>query len=506
MKCEEAIDLLSEYIDDELDVEQREAVEFHVAGCANCRRELDALKATVKLVGSLSRVTAPATLADNVSQTLAEEDRGRIIWPSARVVGSLLAAAAVLLVVSVTFLMRKQTPMAPMESAAPAEKPSSVADVATKETRERELAEVAEEKAAERSSLGKIAKKEAEPELKARGLAEDREADGFAYRDKAGRRRPAAEPEDTKATRQALAEKNVLPATPGSNVIVAPAKPVAELAPAPQPLAKAPEMPVIGEKSQEKKEIATLADRDKAEVRRNEEARKDAALQAAPRPTVEAKKGADVGMEKEGLFRRGGAETKAEAEVQTKIGIPAAPRPETVVAKAKEERELGMRLKAAPAEAQTAPAAEPPRPAAAEQKVGKVAGEVAGKAVHGPAPEAELRTLVIRSRNPQADMERVQSLLQTKYPPKAEGDVVAGRLDAPMQQEEGVSRLQTRIAANQFRAFLGDLKRLNLVVMPQWDERGDAGLMNQPRFAQELEQAAPRPGTIHLTILFQQAE
>ncbi|NOZ23726.1 MAG: zf-HC2 domain-containing protein [Planctomycetes bacterium] len=451
MKCDEAIDLLSEYMDDELDAEQRKEVEAHVMACAKCRRELDTLRATVTLVGSLSEVKAPDAFAADVSKTLEEEERGKIIWPSARVVGSLLAAAAVLLVVSVTFMMQRPAPMefmAPKKPAAP-------------KIASREVAEAAREEEAP------VADK-----------AEDREADHYQYADKVRIHRRATETQAAKDAKESRAAKTVSLVEAKSKPVATPAKKAAP-APRPMPPAKAPKTPVVAEGLQLKKAGGKPADRDRTEVGRLEETKK-------PEKTAP---GRDLAK------ARAGAELRNEA--LTRSRAPAGARVETPIAKRKESR-FAARSRLAPAEAQTAPA-----PPAAAAKAEKAAGE----GTRGPGPQAEARTLVIRSRNPQADMTRVQSLLRDKYPPPTVGEVAAGRLDASIQQAEPARCLQTTIAANRLDALLGDLKRLHLTVTPQWDERGrTAGLLKQQKFARKLDQAAQAPEAIHITILFQQVE
>jgi anti-sigma factor RsiW len=101
MKCPEARELLSALLDDALSASERQAIEAHLAACAECRRELEALRGTVTLLGRLPPVHAPAGFVDRVM-----DQAYRPSWPR-RVVAALfrplrvklpLEAAAVVLV------------------------------------------------------------------------------------------------------------------------------------------------------------------------------------------------------------------------------------------------------------------------------------------------------------------------------------------------------------------------------------------------------------------------
>ena len=101
MNCEQMRNLLDEYVDGELSAEGRRAVERHLAGCEACRAELEALKKTAALVGSLPKVNAPEGLARGVEAALASSARRKravlVRWVGGW--GSLAAAAATLVIV-----------------------------------------------------------------------------------------------------------------------------------------------------------------------------------------------------------------------------------------------------------------------------------------------------------------------------------------------------------------------------------------------------------------------
>lgn len=55
MECHELMQLLSEYLDSEMDAESRKAVEAHVQSCPRCRAHFRTLRTTITLVQTLER-------------------------------------------------------------------------------------------------------------------------------------------------------------------------------------------------------------------------------------------------------------------------------------------------------------------------------------------------------------------------------------------------------------------------------------------------------------------
>lgn len=66
MTCDETRDTLSAYLDEALAPEERSLVDAHLAGCAECRRELEALRGTVALLRRVEPARAPAGFVDRV--------------------------------------------------------------------------------------------------------------------------------------------------------------------------------------------------------------------------------------------------------------------------------------------------------------------------------------------------------------------------------------------------------------------------------------------------------
>ncbi len=101
MKCKKAREKLSEYVDGELSSAERAAIEVHLAECAECRRELEILQATVAAVAGLPHHSAPAGFGDRLMEQVGAgpavgvpADRRIVtLWPR------LAAVAAMLLVV-----------------------------------------------------------------------------------------------------------------------------------------------------------------------------------------------------------------------------------------------------------------------------------------------------------------------------------------------------------------------------------------------------------------------
>lgn len=65
-ECEHVRDLMSDYVDSELDAEERERVERHVSVCPRCHTMLANLRRTLGALGSLG--SAPAAGADTATE------------------------------------------------------------------------------------------------------------------------------------------------------------------------------------------------------------------------------------------------------------------------------------------------------------------------------------------------------------------------------------------------------------------------------------------------------
>jgi len=72
MKCPVVKNMLSEFIDDELAPEQKEAVNLHLRECAACRMEVEELRAVHDLFASVERFSAPYGFSTRVMANLEE--------------------------------------------------------------------------------------------------------------------------------------------------------------------------------------------------------------------------------------------------------------------------------------------------------------------------------------------------------------------------------------------------------------------------------------------------
>ena len=112
MTCHEARELFSGFVDDEMDARERSALDTHLVGCVDCRRELDRFRRTVSLVQALPPERAPAGFVDRVVTRARPAP-----WPVRLVRGLFvpwtklpLEAAAILLVGGLAVWVYQQTP------------------------------------------------------------------------------------------------------------------------------------------------------------------------------------------------------------------------------------------------------------------------------------------------------------------------------------------------------------------------------------------------------------
>jgi anti-sigma factor RsiW len=113
MTCHNAREWLSDLLDDALEGEARAEVDAHLAACADCRRELDRLRATVSLLRAVERPHAPAGFVDRVLEAARPAPRHRRLldWLAAvRLLRFPVEAVAVVLVASLAVYVFQETP------------------------------------------------------------------------------------------------------------------------------------------------------------------------------------------------------------------------------------------------------------------------------------------------------------------------------------------------------------------------------------------------------------
>ncbi len=110
MTCPEARELLSALLDDALSPAERQAIDAHLATCAECARELTELRETVALLERLPPVHAPAGFVDRVVETAYRPSWPRrvadALFRPLRVKLPLEAAAVVLVGISALYVYR----------------------------------------------------------------------------------------------------------------------------------------------------------------------------------------------------------------------------------------------------------------------------------------------------------------------------------------------------------------------------------------------------------------
>jgi hypothetical protein len=103
-KCDEILDLLSLYIDNELDEVSAKMVKEHVEECSSCKSELVQLYEVVKLCNDIDEVELPENFKDDLHQRLTSEkqkldDGKKILIMRSRIMKTITSVAAVVLVV-----------------------------------------------------------------------------------------------------------------------------------------------------------------------------------------------------------------------------------------------------------------------------------------------------------------------------------------------------------------------------------------------------------------------
>jgi anti-sigma factor RsiW len=66
--CQEAVELLTDYLDGALSRRQRRRLEVHLAGCPNCSSYLDQMRTTIRLTGFIDVDALPPEAVDDLTQ------------------------------------------------------------------------------------------------------------------------------------------------------------------------------------------------------------------------------------------------------------------------------------------------------------------------------------------------------------------------------------------------------------------------------------------------------
>lgn len=70
LSCQEVLDQLWEYLDEEARAELCSEIETHLLACSNCQVEVDSIKHTILLYRSEEQVRTPVLLSDRLRDAL----------------------------------------------------------------------------------------------------------------------------------------------------------------------------------------------------------------------------------------------------------------------------------------------------------------------------------------------------------------------------------------------------------------------------------------------------
>ena len=70
LSCQEVLDQLSDYLDDEARAELVEQVDVHLHECEHCQVEVDTLRRTIMIYRCDEKVATPVSLSDKLQQAL----------------------------------------------------------------------------------------------------------------------------------------------------------------------------------------------------------------------------------------------------------------------------------------------------------------------------------------------------------------------------------------------------------------------------------------------------
>ena len=70
LTCQEVLDELSDYLDDEARAELVQEVDQHLSHCAHCQVEVDSMRRTIAIYRCDERVVLPVSLCDKLQKAL----------------------------------------------------------------------------------------------------------------------------------------------------------------------------------------------------------------------------------------------------------------------------------------------------------------------------------------------------------------------------------------------------------------------------------------------------
>ena len=124
MKCKEIRSLLSAYLDDELGLDEKQAIKSHLEECKDCSELLLELKETKSLLGQITEEPVPQEVAEKVTAGIREAERAKRTAPSndikqpflsRKALNYIIALASVLAVLIVVLIPLRGLFLVPME-------------------------------------------------------------------------------------------------------------------------------------------------------------------------------------------------------------------------------------------------------------------------------------------------------------------------------------------------------------------------------------------------------
>ena len=78
LRCEELVELVTDYLDNALSAEQRHGVEEHLAVCRGCNQHMGQMRVTIKAVQGLREESLPPPTREELLELFREWRRGEL--------------------------------------------------------------------------------------------------------------------------------------------------------------------------------------------------------------------------------------------------------------------------------------------------------------------------------------------------------------------------------------------------------------------------------------------
>jgi len=78
LRCEELVELVTDYLDNALSAEQRHGVEEHLAVCRGCKQHVAQMRVTIRAVQGLREESLPPPTREELLELFREWRRGEL--------------------------------------------------------------------------------------------------------------------------------------------------------------------------------------------------------------------------------------------------------------------------------------------------------------------------------------------------------------------------------------------------------------------------------------------